>query len=106
VIVAVSADYRRLDGVIHAAGVLRDGFILQKNLQDVAAVLAPKVLGLVNLDTATKTLALDFFVVFSSLASVLGNIGQADYAAANAFMDAYASYRDQLVNQGRRTEGR
>ncbi|MBN4053246.1 KR domain-containing protein, partial [bacterium AH-315-L15] len=60
-------------------------------------VLAPKVTGLVNLDEASKELSLDFFVLFSSGAGAMGSIGQADYATANAFMDAYAKYRNTLV---------
>ena len=52
--------------------------------------------GLVNLDEASKDIALDCFICFSSI-SAQGNIGQADYAAANAFMDAYAGYRNTLV---------
>jgi len=98
----VTSDYGRLDGILHGAGLLRDGFIQQKNNADLLDVLAPKVLGIVNLDEASKLHDLDFFVAFSSLAGATGNAGQADYAAANAFMDAYATYRDRLVAQGRR----
>ncbi len=92
----------RLDGILHSAGVLRDGFIRQKQLADVPAVLAPKVAGLINLDEASQAMALDFFVSFSSMAAVMGNFGQADYAAANAFMDVYAAYRQDLVAAGQR----
>ena len=60
-------------------------------------MLAPKVTGLVNLDQASKELQLDFLVMFSSIAGSLGSPGQADYSAANSFMDAYARYRNQLV---------
>ncbi|SPE63560.1 Polyketide synthase PksJ [Streptomyces netropsis] len=82
--------YGRLDGVVHAAGVLRDGLFTAKCAADVAAVLAPKVRGTVLLHEATRHLDLDFFAVFSSVTGVAGNVGQSDYAAANAFMDAYA----------------
>ncbi|MEV5142752.1 SDR family NAD(P)-dependent oxidoreductase, partial [Streptomyces syringium] len=82
--------YGRLDGVVHAAGVLRDGLFTAKSAADVAAVLAPKVRGTVLLHEATRHLDLDFFAVFSSVTGVAGNVGQSDYAAANAFMDAYA----------------
>ncbi|MER6910050.1 SDR family NAD(P)-dependent oxidoreductase [Streptomyces sp. NPDC000594] len=94
--------YGRLDGVLHSAGVIRDGFILKKTPADFDAVLAPKVTGLVNLDTATRDMELDFLVPFSSVAGVSGNVGQADYAAANAFMDAFAAYRNTLVARGER----
>ncbi|MEM9491619.1 MAG: beta-ketoacyl reductase, partial [Myxococcota bacterium] len=93
----------RLNGVIHAAGVLRDGYLLHKCADDIRAVLAPKVDGVVNLDLATRATSLDFFAVLSSFTSLLGNPGQADYATANAFLDGYADYRQRLVQQGART---
>lgn len=96
------ASSQSLHGIIHAAGVLRDSFVLKKTGRDLDEVLAPKVSGLVNLDEATRALDLDFFVTFSSGAAVAGNVGQADYAAANAFMDAYAAYREGLVAAGTR----
>ncbi|MEV0636193.1 SDR family NAD(P)-dependent oxidoreductase [Streptomyces sp. NPDC050619] len=92
----------RLDGVLHSAGVIRDSFILNKNEADFSAVLAPKVAGLTNLDEATRDVDLDFLVLFSSVAGVSGNVGQADYAAANAFMDAFAGHRNTLVARGER----
>ncbi|GCF07148.1 hypothetical protein KDI_07120 [Dictyobacter arantiisoli] len=94
--------YGGLHGILHSAGVLRDSFVLKKTTQELHEVLAPKVDGVINLDEASKELQLDFFVLFSSLAAVLGNAGQSDYATANAFMDAYASYRTDLVAQGQR----
>lgn len=91
-----------LHGILHAAGVIHDGFILNKEPRELTAVLAPKVTGLVNLDRASAQLDLDFFVLFSSVAGIDGNVGQADYAAANAFMDAYARYRADLVRSKQR----
>lgn len=87
-------------GVIHSAGVTRDNFILKKSPQELADVLAPKVAGCMHLDRACQEL--DFFVLFSSLTGATGNPGQADYAAANAFMDAFAHYRNTLVRENRR----
>ncbi|MEC5160168.1 SDR family NAD(P)-dependent oxidoreductase [Janthinobacterium sp. CG_S6] len=98
----VVREYGRINGILHSAGVTRDGFILRKTAQDLQAVLAPKVDGLVNLDYATRDIKLDYLVCFSSLAGAYGNAGQADYAAANAFMDAYAVYRNGLVALKRR----
>ena len=92
----------KLNGVIHCAGVLRDSFILKKTGAELQEVLAPKVHGMVNLDQATRHLELEFFIVFSSIAGSLGNPGQADYSAANAFMDNYARYRNTLVTSGQR----
>ncbi|MFF9644157.1 SDR family NAD(P)-dependent oxidoreductase [Kitasatospora aureofaciens] len=80
----------RLDGVVHAAGVLRDAMLPGKSAVDLAAVLAPKVRGTVLLHRATRHLSLDFFALFSSVTGVAGNVGQVDYAAASAFQDAYA----------------
>jgi acyl transferase domain-containing protein/acyl-CoA synthetase (AMP-forming)/AMP-acid ligase II/acyl carrier protein len=93
--------FGRIDGVLHAAGVLRDGLLARKTAEEFQAVLAPKVAGMRNLDEATRALPLDFFACFSSTAA-LGNIGQTDYAAANAYLDAAAARRDALVAQGLR----
>ncbi|MCP4628837.1 MAG: KR domain-containing protein, partial [bacterium] len=86
----------------HAAGIIRDNFIIKKTKEEFEKVLAPKVAGLTNIDEASKNLRLDFFVMFSSFAGAMGNTGQADYACANAFMDAYAEYRNDLVKAKKR----
>ncbi|MCG8915259.1 SDR family NAD(P)-dependent oxidoreductase [Actinokineospora sp. PR83] len=91
-----------LTGIVHCAGVLADGFMLRKHAADVRRVLAPKVTGLVNLDLATKDVALDLVVLFSSASAALGNAGQADYAAANGFLGFYAGYRNRLAVSGER----
>jgi polyketide synthase PksN len=98
----IQAKHGGLNGVLHAAGIIRDNFILKKSVAEFRDVLASKVAGLVNLDEATRQLPLDLFVTFSSIAGVLGNVGQSDYAAANAFMDGYAAYRNQRVRAGER----
>jgi len=82
-----------LRGVIHAAGVLDDHLLLNLDAENFRRVLAPKVLGAWNLHTLTADLPLDFFVVFSSVASILCSPGQANYAAANAFLDGLAHDR-------------
>ena len=82
-----------LRGVIHAAGVLDDRLLLNLDAESFRRVLAPKVLGAWNLHTLTMGSPLDFFVLFSSVASVLGSPGQANYAAANAFLDGLAHDR-------------
>jgi 3-oxoacyl-(acyl-carrier-protein) synthase/acyl carrier protein len=93
--------YGQLNGIIHAAGVLRDNYLINKTIEDIDAVLAPKVKGLINIDEASRAEPLDFMVLFSSVSGVLGSSGQSDYAAANVFLDAYAQYRQQLVNEGK-----
>ncbi len=82
-----------LRGVVHAAGVLDDGVLLQQNWERFARVMAPKVDGAWNLHLLTQDRVLDFFVLFSSTASLIGPPGQGNYAAANAFLDALAHRR-------------
>ncbi len=82
-----------LKGVIHAAGLLADGTILQMDRERFSQALAPKVLGAWNLHTLTADEPLDFFILFSSIAAVLGTPAQVNYAAGNAFLDALARYR-------------
>ena len=99
---SIPEDFESLDGIIHSAGVLRDSFIVKKTPQQLHEVLSAKVAGTLNLDQASKDIALDCFICFSSLAAAVGNVGQADYAAANAFMDAFALHRAELVANGQR----
>lgn len=86
--------YGDLDGIIHSAGLIKDNFIIKKKKEEVQTVLAPKVAGLIHLDEATKDIPLDFFILFSSGAGAVGSAGQADYAMANAFMNAFSEYRN------------
>ncbi|MDJ1179176.1 type I polyketide synthase [Roseofilum sp. BLCC_M91] len=90
----------RLKGIIHTAGVLDDGTIQQMNWERFAQVISPKVIGTWNLHQLTQNLPLDFFVCFSSIASLIGSPGQGNYAAANAFMDALAGYRQSIGLSG------
>ncbi|MCU1349408.1 MAG: pksN 10, partial [Acidobacteria bacterium] len=92
----------RLDGVLHSAGMIADRFLLKKAGTQFREVLAPKVIGTFHLDQATQDLELDFFVLFSSIAGAMGNLGQADYATANGFMDQFAAYRNTQVAAGQR----
>jgi acyl transferase domain-containing protein/NADPH:quinone reductase-like Zn-dependent oxidoreductase/acyl carrier protein len=82
-----------LRGVIHAAGVLDDGVLRHLTWERFATVLHPKMLGAWNLHNLTQEQPLDFFVLFSSAASLLGSPGQANHVAANTFLDALAHYR-------------
>ncbi|ELR72054.1 Malonyl CoA-acyl carrier protein transacylase [Fulvivirga imtechensis AK7] len=92
-----------VNGIIHSAGVLRDSYIRNKTREEMEAVFAPKLLGTVNLDTATQKEELDFFVLFSSMAAVGGNMGQSDYSFANSFMDAFAARREHFKTKGKRS---
>ncbi|MGH3375597.1 MAG: beta-ketoacyl synthase N-terminal-like domain-containing protein, partial [Actinoallomurus sp.] len=82
-----------LTGVIHAAGVLDDALITSQSPERLARVWRAKATAAVNLHAATADLPLGMFVVFSSAAGVVGNVGQAGYAAANAFADALMARR-------------
>jgi malonyl CoA-acyl carrier protein transacylase len=85
-----------LKGIIHGAGIFDDRLLVDHQRYLFAKVFAPKVSGAWNLHTLTQDLPLDFFVLFSSVASILGSAGLANYAAANAFLDALAHYRRSL----------
>jgi acyl transferase domain-containing protein/acyl carrier protein len=89
----INASLPPLRGIIHAAGVLDDGLLRQQDWKRFAKVMAPKVEGSWNLHLLTQDMPLDFFVLFSSAASLLGSPSQGNYTAANAFLDALAHYR-------------
>ena len=80
-------------GVVHSAGVLDDAYSHNTTTDNFWKVFAPKALGALNLDRATQDLDLDFFVLVSSISSVLGLNGQLSYAAANQFLDGLAHHR-------------
>jgi surfactin synthase thioesterase subunit/NAD(P)-dependent dehydrogenase (short-subunit alcohol dehydrogenase family)/acyl carrier protein len=86
----------KLRGIVHAAGVLDDGMLMQQSAKRFKAVAGPKVNGAWHLHSQTLDHKLDFFVLFSSVASVIGSPGQSNYASANAFMDGLAHYRKHL----------
>lgn len=85
-----------LKGIIHAAGVLEDGLLDNQSLAGFERVAGPKIKGAWNLHLCSKELPLDFFICFSSAASLVGSSGQANYAAANAFLDALTHHRRSL----------
>ncbi len=93
VLAQVESSAQPLRGVVHAAGVLDDGILLQLDVQRFRSVMAPKVQGAWNLHTLTAGARLDFFVTFSSVASFLISAGHGNYATANAFLDALAAFR-------------
>ncbi len=97
------ARFGELHGVIHSAGVVRDSYIKNKTAEEMRAVFAPKVHGTMHLDELTSSEPLDFFVMFSSLAAITGNVGQADYSFANRFMDSLAADRERLRARGERS---
>jgi NADP-dependent 3-hydroxy acid dehydrogenase YdfG len=80
-------------GVVHAAGMVRDQLLLQMDAASFTSVLRPKVRGAWNLHRQLADAPLDFFVLYSSIGSLVAAAGQANYAAGNAFLDALAAYR-------------
>ena len=85
-----------LKGIIHAAGVLDDCSMMEQSWERFENVIKPKIWGTLNLHKFTQNDQLDFFVMFSSTASLLGNAGQSNYAFANAFLDGFAQHRRSM----------
>ena len=89
----IRRDLPPLKGIIHSAGVLADAILSRMKWATFESALAPKVRGMWLLHEHTRDAALDFFAVHSSLLSLTGSVGQANYTAANAFLDAFVQYR-------------
>ena len=92
--------YGRIRGVIHAAGNGGSGLMANKEERAFRNVVAPKINGIWILDRLTEADNPDFFLLFSSISSLLGGEGEGDYTAANAYLDAYAYMRNR---KGKRT---
>lgn len=92
-LLAESQTKTTLRGIVHTAGVLDDGILLQQRRERFEKVMAAKVCGTWHLHQQSQNLNLDFFVTFSSVASLIEEPGQANYAAANAFLDSLMYYR-------------
>jgi NADPH:quinone reductase-like Zn-dependent oxidoreductase/acyl carrier protein len=90
---AVRATGVPLRGIVHAAGLLDDGLLMQQTAARFRTVLRPKAQGAWNLHELTREDPLDFFVMYASAAGLLGSPGQGNYAAANTFLDALAHLR-------------
>ncbi|XP_048806856.1 uncharacterized protein LOC125695870 isoform X1 [Lagopus muta] len=92
-IIAKLFDGCPIKGVFQSAVVLHDGRLEVLKFADFQKVLSPKVAGTLNLHWATRGQQLDYFVCYSSITSFLGNSTQANYAAANSFLDVFCLYR-------------
>jgi acyl transferase domain-containing protein/thioesterase domain-containing protein len=97
VVASVRKQFGKIDGVFHAAGVLDDGPLMLKTAPSAARVLDPKVRGTLVLEEVLRDAPLSCFVLFSSISSIAPPAGQVDYAAANAFLDAFALSRKDPV---------
>jgi epothilone polyketide synthase D len=82
-----------LGGIVHAAGLLDDALLAKQDRARFRRVMAPKIQGALNLHSLTRDTPLDFFVMYSSAAGLMGSPGQANYGAANCFLDALAHHR-------------
>jgi NAD(P)-dependent dehydrogenase (short-subunit alcohol dehydrogenase family)/acyl carrier protein len=92
----IDAEMPPLRGIVHAAGVLDDGLMAGQTAARFAAVMAPKVRGSWILHRLSLSRPVEHFVLFSSVASIVGSPGQAGYAAANGFMNRLARFRRAL----------
>jgi acyl transferase domain-containing protein len=95
VVKQIYCDYGRLDGVIHAAGIIEDNLIEHKSYDSFDRVFSTKLDTAFALSRAIDTNALKFFAFFSSISGTFGNRGQVDYAAANAALDQFAEHLDK-----------
>ena len=91
----LSADKMPLRGIIHAAGTMRHDTLMEMSQEAMNAVLLPKALGAWYLHALTQTLALDCFVLYGSISSLIGTIGLSHYTAANQFLNGLSQYRQQ-----------
>ncbi|MRX56179.1 amino acid adenylation domain-containing protein [Bacillus idriensis] len=96
----VRKKYKEINGVIHAAGIAGDGLIALKDQNSFTRVLSPKINGLNLIEKLTTNDSLDFLILFSSITSFIGGVGQSDYAAANAYLDSFSTLRNR---KGKRT---
>jgi hypothetical protein len=104
-VMAAIPGHAPLRGVVHVAGVLDDGVIGSLHPEGVATVMRPKADGAWHLHQLTQDMDLAMFVLFSSVAGILGGAGQGNYAAANTFLDALAAHRRKLGLVGYRWPG-
>lgn len=101
VVAEIAARFGPLHGVLQLAGSTHDKLLLSKSWEEFRSVLAPKIDGTLNLERCTRDQPLAFFIAFSSIVSLIGNRGQADYAAANSFLDAFIAFRGRADSPGR-----
>ncbi|HEX2927541.1 MAG TPA: beta-ketoacyl synthase N-terminal-like domain-containing protein, partial [Ruminiclostridium sp.] len=99
----LQCQFGKIHGIFHLAGTIRDSFIFRKKSSDIISVFDPKIKGINNLDWVTRDWNLDVFCIFSSITSIAGNRGQADYAYANRYLDEFAQRRNSQMQAGLRS---
>src|SRR3989339_1162982 len=92
-IATIRKKYKKINGIIHAAGVAGDGFIIRKDETTFKNVLAPKITGTWLLNRLTEKDKLDFFINFSSAMTIVSGRNNSDYIAANAYLNAFSRYQ-------------
>lgn len=97
----IRSEYGTINGILHCAGIVRDNFMIKKTKEEFLSVIKPKVFGATYLYECVKKENFDFIVFFSSQSGEEGNIGQADYATGNAYMDTFAAYLTQKESVGK-----
>ena len=90
--------FGKISGIIHSAGIAGGGLIQLKKAEEAERVFKPKIKGTMTLEYLMRDRKLDFFVLCSSISSIIGGIGLVDYCAANAFLDVFAHYKNTTGN--------
>lgn len=99
----VLGKYGHINGLIYLAGVNKDEFIFNKTDESIKSVIDAKINGIINFDIVLADVRLDYFIIMSSIAGIMGNNGQSDYAYANSFLDLFAYYRNDLCERSQRS---
>ncbi|BFK27152.1 SDR family NAD(P)-dependent oxidoreductase [Blautia producta] len=99
----IKQKYKNINGLIYCVGTLNDKYLRNKDFREVEETVEAKATGLTYVDSALENSKIDYFLIFSSMSSVIGIPGQCDYAYANSFCDRFSEERSLLVNSGKRT---
>ncbi|MEJ8302652.1 SDR family NAD(P)-dependent oxidoreductase [Saccharibacillus sacchari] len=95
----ITTEHSGVHGIFHCAGLTKDKMLVNKSIEDLNEVIGAKIIGTTHLVRMTQQLKPDFIALFSSVAEIRGNIGQADYAYANGFMNSFAECHEDHMGQ-------
>lgn len=98
----IEENYHQLDGIIDCAGIKNDAFLFKKTVEEFIDVVDSKQEVVVNLDKASKDCKLRYFICYSSVSGLFGNIGQIDYAFGNGYLNYFCIERNRMAEQGER----